>query len=102
MPGFGRFVVAALLCPGVSRNKALKLSSFVASQTDISTEFEKHTGGEWKADYTSLEELAVYETRAWKQDAPVDSTCSLRRLRVLTHAMRSAGKGSFCVDSSPP
>lgn len=80
MPDVGKFVVAALLHPDVSRNRALKVQSFIASHADVLAEFEKQTDSKWDAEYTSPEQLQQFEDQAWSQNTWAKFTCSLRRL----------------------
>ena len=82
MPDVGRFVVAALLHPDVSRNSALKVHSFIASHAGILAEFEAQTVDKetWQVGYTSPEELLRCEERACREDLWSKATCSLRRL----------------------
>lgn len=75
----GRFLVAALLNPDISRNKALKVSSFIASHADILRQFEKLQSGEkWEAHYTSPEQLAEITQEASENHSWWWATCALR------------------------
>lgn len=80
MPDVGRFVVAALLHRDVSRNRALKVSSVIASQDEIVAEFEKQTRTKWTVHHTSSEQLEKFEDKLWKEGSPLGGPCSLRRL----------------------
>jgi len=77
----GRFVVAALLHPTESKNRALKVNSFVATPLEILAEFEKQTGGEkWSVSKVPLEELREKEQQAWKDKEPSATGFTLRRI----------------------
>ncbi|TVY82112.1 Isoflavone reductase-like protein [Lachnellula suecica] len=77
----GRLTVKALLHPEVSRNRALKVNSFTATDREILEEFEKQTGGQkWKVEMTSLEKLRQLEKEAWESGNPVATLFTLRRV----------------------
>ena len=73
--------MAALLNPETSKNKALRLNSFTVTPKEITTEFEKQTGGEqWRVDYTPIEELKALESEAWAKQDPRATAYTLRRI----------------------
>lgn len=76
----GRFVVAALLHPEASKNRALKVNSFIATPLEILAEFEKQTGQKWVTSYTPLETLKELEQKAWKENHPYATGYTLRRI----------------------
>lgn len=77
----GRFVVAALLHPAESKNRALKVNSFIATPLEILAEFERQMGGDkWSVSYTSLSKLRELEEQAWKEGNPVAGLFTLRRI----------------------
>lgn len=77
----GRFVVAALLHPVESKNRALKVNSFIATPLEILNEFEKQTGGEkWSVSYTSLPKLRERESQALKEGNPMATLYTLKRI----------------------
>ena len=77
----GKLVVLALLHPQESRNKALRVNSFTATDSEIWHEFEKQTGGEpWKVSYVSLDELKAMEKEAWDKGVPIATLFTLRRI----------------------
>ena len=64
MRDVGKLVVAALLHPDASKNKALRVNSFTTTPHELAAEFQKQTGGEkWSIGYTSLEELKKLESQ---------------------------------------
>jgi len=81
MRDVGRLLVAAVLHPEASRNKALKVNSFTTTPREILAEIEKQTGGEkWDVGYTSLDELRQAEQVLWAQGAPYATGVTLRRI----------------------
>src|ERR1700761_4987366 len=77
----GKLVVQALTHPEASRNKALKVNSFTATDSEILEEFEKQTGGQpWKVSYTSIERLKRLEQEAWDSGKPYATIFTLRRI----------------------
>lgn len=81
MRDVGKLVVAALLHPSESKNRALLCNSFTTTPNAILAEFEKQTGGDkWDFSVTSLTALKRLEKEAWaKQDARA-VPISLRRI----------------------
>ncbi|KIW11784.1 hypothetical protein PV08_09056 [Exophiala spinifera] len=81
MRDVGKLVVHALLKPEASRNKALRVNSFTATNSQILHEFEKQTGGEpWKVSYISLDDLKKKEQEAWEAGAPFATAFTLKRI----------------------
>ncbi|KAF2770768.1 NAD(P)-binding protein [Teratosphaeria nubilosa] len=80
MRDVGKLVVAALLHPEVSKNRALLVNSFTATPKAIADEFQKQTGDRWDVEYTSLERLKEIEEEAWKNDGPGAGSVTLRRI----------------------
>lgn len=77
----GRLVVASMLHPKESRNKALKVNSFTATPHQILAEFERQTGGQkWQVSYTPLEEIKAIEKEMWDQGTPAAVGYTLRRI----------------------
>lgn len=64
----GKLLVASLLHPIESHNRALRVNSFTTTPLDIVSEFEKQTGGQkWEVSYTSFEKLRALEKEAWEK-----------------------------------
>ena len=81
MRDVGKLVVAALLQPEVSRNKALHVNSFTSTPNEILAEFEKQTGGQkWEVSYTSLERLKEVEQEAYEKGNPRAAPLTLMRI----------------------
>lgn len=77
----GKLLLAALLHPESSRNKALKVKSFTTTDGRILEEFEKQTGGEkWQVSYASLDELKRLEKEAWTTGDHLATLITLRRI----------------------
>lgn len=77
----GKLVVHALLKPEVSRNMALRVNSFTATNSEILKEFEKQTGGQpWKVSYIGLDDLKKKEQEAWEAGAPYATAFTLKRI----------------------
>lgn len=77
----GKLVVLAALHPEASQNKALRVNSFTATDSEILREFEKQTGGQpWKVAYTALDEIRKNENEAWKAGNPLATLWTLRRI----------------------
>lgn len=74
-------VVHAALHPEASRNKALRVNSFTATNKEILKAFETKTGGQpWKVSYTSIEELKKMEHEAVEAGNPFATLFTLRRI----------------------
>ena len=81
MRDVGKLVVAALLHPEASKNKALRLNSFTTTPKQIVSEFEKQTGGEaWRVDTTSIDKLSNMESEAWEKQDSRATAYTLRRI----------------------
>ncbi|KAL2407915.1 Reductase efuL [Exophiala dermatitidis] len=81
MHDVGKLVVLAALHPDTSRNKALRVNSFTATDAEILAEFERQTGGQpWKVSYTSVDELRKLEKEAWAAEKPFATLFTLRRI----------------------
>ncbi|PGH27550.1 hypothetical protein AJ80_00791 [Polytolypa hystricis UAMH7299] len=83
MADVGKLVVAALLHPTQSRNRALKVNSYTTTPSEILAEFERQTGGEkWNNNvtYTPLDELRELEKQAWETSSPAATVFTLRRI----------------------
>ncbi|KAF2097712.1 putative isoflavone reductase family protein [Rhizodiscina lignyota] len=81
MRDVGRLLVASLLHPEESRNKALKVNSFTTTPNEILAEFERQTGGQkWEVSYTPLDELKQIEQEAWEKGVPWATGYTLRRI----------------------
>jgi len=77
----GRLTVKALLHPATSKNRALRVNSFTASEQEILDEFEKQTGGgKWSIERTSFEKLRESEKEAWDSGNPWATGFTLRRI----------------------
>lgn len=76
-----KLVVKALLHPEISRNRSLRVNSFITTPEDILSEFERQCGGEkWSVTYTSLADLRQMEKEAWKNGDSMAPIFSLRRI----------------------
>ncbi|OAP62971.1 hypothetical protein AYL99_02198 [Fonsecaea erecta] len=81
MKDVGKLVTLAALHPDASRNKALRVNSFTATDSEILKEFEKQTGGQpWKVFYTSLDTLKKLEKEAWDAEKPYATIFTLKRI----------------------
>ncbi|EXJ76737.1 uncharacterized protein A1O5_01245 [Cladophialophora psammophila CBS 110553] len=81
MKDVGKLVVLAALHPDASRNKALRVNSFTATDSEILKEFERQTGGQpWKVSYTSLDTLKKLEQEAWEAGKPYATIFTLKRI----------------------
>lgn len=80
MRDVGKLVVAAILHPEASKNKALKVNSFTATPNEIVAEFEKQTGDKWDVSYTSLDKLKQLEKEAYDEKNPQAGGFTLRRI----------------------
>lgn len=80
MPDVGKFVVAALLHPEVSKNRALIVNSFTTTPHEIVKEFEKQTNSKWTVTYTSLDDLRKLEEESWEKGHPSAASMTLRRI----------------------
>lgn len=76
----GKLLVAALQHLAASKNKALIVNSFTTTPDEILTEFEKQTGTKWKVEYTNLQKLKELEEQAWKEQDPMATVFTLRRI----------------------
>jgi hypothetical protein len=76
----GTLLVASLLHPEESRNKALIVNSFTTTPDDILAEFEKQTASEWEVTYTSLDELKKLEAEAYASEKPFAVGFTLKRI----------------------
>ena len=76
----GKLVVAALQHPDASRNKTLIVNSFTTTPDEILAEFENQTGTEWEAECTSPNELKEMEEQAWRDQDPMATVFTLRRI----------------------
>lgn len=70
----------ALLHSDATKNRALRVNSFTATDLEILNEFEKQTGPWTDISYISLEELKSLETKAWKEGMPLATLVTLRRI----------------------
>lgn len=80
MADVGRFLVASLKHPEVSDRKALKVKSFTTTPEAILHEMQRQTGRRFRVQYTPLDDLKAFETKAWDEGSPVASLCTLRRI----------------------
>jgi hypothetical protein len=76
----GKALVASLLHPVESKNRALIVNSFTATTNEIVAEFEKQTGSKWDISYTPLDELKTLEQEAWDKGDPKATAFTLRRI----------------------
>ncbi|KFA81547.1 hypothetical protein S40288_09054 [Stachybotrys chartarum IBT 40288] len=76
----GRLLVAVLRNPQYCDNKAVFVNSFTTTPEEILAEMERQTETRWKIDYTSLEDLKTFEAQAWKEEKPLASIYTLRRI----------------------
>ena len=56
------------------------MNSFTTSPDDILAEFEKQTGTKWEVQYTDLEKLKEREERAWRNQDPLATALTLKRI----------------------
>ncbi|KIW00313.1 uncharacterized protein PV09_08200 [Verruconis gallopava] len=82
MHDVGRFVVAALKRPTEARNQTLKVQSFVATQNQIISEFEKQTATKWGVEYVPFSELTAKEKLQWAEENPIAPIYTLRRIWI--------------------
>ncbi|KAL9617753.1 MAG: hypothetical protein Q9160_007466 [Pyrenula sp. 1 TL-2023] len=80
MADVGKLLVAALLHPEVSKNRALKVNSFYATPKEILAEFEKQSRKKWDVSYTSMERLAELENELWEAGSPLGTMATLKRI----------------------
>ncbi|KAK2749663.1 hypothetical protein FQN57_005885 [Myotisia sp. PD_48] len=81
MADVGKLVVAALLHPEISKNRALKVNSFTTTPAEILAEFERQTGGDkWSVTYTPIDELRKLEEEAWSTGNLMATVYTLRRI----------------------
>ncbi|KAK7905360.1 hypothetical protein LTR67_000081 [Exophiala xenobiotica] len=81
MRDVGKLVVHAALHPEASRNKALRVNSFTATNKEILEAFKKKTGGQpWKVSYTSIEDVKKMEQEALEAGNPFATLFTLRRI----------------------
>ncbi|KAI1105601.1 isoflavone reductase family protein [Jackrogersella minutella] len=80
MADVGRLLVAVLLHPEASDNRAIKANSYTTTPNEIFAEFERQTGSKWDVSYTSLTDLKILEQAAWESGNPLASLYSLRRI----------------------
>lgn len=73
-------MVAALLHPDASRNRALKVNSFTTTNNEIVEEFERQTGSQWSKSHTPLPRLKEIEEKAWAEGVPYATPITLRRI----------------------
>ncbi len=74
-------MVLAALHPDASRNKALRVNSFTATDSEILAEFEKQTGGQpWSVSYVSVDELKASEAEALAAQKPYAVLFTLKRI----------------------
>ena len=80
MHSVGKGVVAALRHPDAALDRALKIQSFVVTPKQILAAFEKQTGAQWTAEYSSLDKLRAVEDKLWAEGAPLATAATLRRI----------------------
>lgn len=81
MRDVGQLVVAALLHPIESKNRALLCNSFTTTPAAILAEFERQSGGEkWEVSVTDLPALKRLEKEAWARGEARAVPLSLRRI----------------------
>ncbi|KAI1080824.1 isoflavone reductase family protein [Whalleya microplaca] len=80
MADVGRLLVAVLLHPEASDNRAIKVNSFTTTPNEILAEFERQTELKWDTSYTSLTDLKAYEEAAWQEGNPIATVYTLRRI----------------------
>jgi hypothetical protein len=74
-------VVAALLHPEATKNRALRVNSFTTTPLEIVSEFERQTGGEkWEVEFISYEEVRASEKKAYEDGNPAAVGFTLRRI----------------------
>lgn len=79
-PDVGKLVVAALLHPEESRNKALRVNSFTTTPLEIVGEFEKQTGEKWEVEFIEMEKFKEAERKAYEESNPWAVGFTLRRI----------------------
>ncbi|KAI1641120.1 isoflavone reductase family protein [Biscogniauxia mediterranea] len=80
MADVGRLLVAVLLHPETSDNRALKVNSYTTTPHEILAEFERQMETKWEVSYTPLDELKAHEQRAWEEGKPYATLYTLRRI----------------------
>jgi nucleoside-diphosphate-sugar epimerase len=80
MRDVGKLVVATLLHPEVSKNKALKVNSFTTTPNEIVKEFERQTGDKWDVTFTPMTKLKELERDSWEKQNPKATVYTLRRI----------------------
>ncbi|KAI1503776.1 isoflavone reductase family protein [Biscogniauxia marginata] len=80
MADVGRLLVAVLLHPEVSDNRALKVNSYTTTPHELLAEFERQMETKWEVSYTSLPELKAHEQAAWRDGKPAATGYTLRRI----------------------
>ncbi|KAH0600203.1 hypothetical protein MHUMG1_01199 [Metarhizium humberi] len=80
MQDTGKAVVAALRHPELSYGKALKISSFVVTPSQVLSEFEKQLGRKFTVKYIPLESLERTEAEFWEAGNPIATIATLRRI----------------------
>jgi hypothetical protein len=79
----GKLLVAPLLHPRESRNRALKVCSFVAWYNEALAEFERQTGGEaWEKHHVTTDDLERATQSSGEQQRFLEDTCRLRKLWI--------------------
>lgn len=76
----GRLLVSALKTATIEQERILRVNSFTVTPKEILAEFEKQTGAQWNAAYTSIDELQKAEGKAWQNNSPLKTAYTLRRI----------------------
>ncbi|KAI0002654.1 isoflavone reductase family protein [Xylariaceae sp. FL0662B] len=80
MADVGRLLVAVLLHPEASDNRALKVNSYTTTPNEILAEFERQTESKWDVSFTPLADLKILERVAWESGNPLGTLYTLRRI----------------------
>lgn len=76
----GKLLVASLLHPDESKNRALVVNSFTTTPNEILTEYKRQAGGDWQVTHTPLAELKKLEEQAWERGDASATLYTLRRI----------------------
>ena len=76
----GKLVVAALLHPEASKNRALRVNSYTTTPEEILAEYERQTQSSWTKSYVSLDRLREREEMTWAAGRPSATAYTLRRI----------------------
>lgn len=78
----GKLLVASLLHPADSRNRALKVCSFITTYNAALAEFERQTSAAWTKEYVTPEVLDNARAHLTDKEQGLAGTCMLRKLWI--------------------